>query len=293
MNHKSQLLRSALYIPASNNRALAKCSTLNADAFIFDLEDSVNSNKKGKARDSLKEFFINSNDELKNKSLFIRINHIDSEWLTMDLELVVAIKPKFVLIPKLESFSQIEHVFSRLKVAGLTNRVCIAGMIETPLGVLNVKELAKENSYIQGFILGTNDLAFRLKCEVNHGRKNLLFALRQTLLSARSFGLFCLDGVFNSFKDHDGFRKECIQSREMGFDGKTLIHPKQIKITNDIFSSSEEEIRLAKVYVKEFEKAINHGEGVAVVNGVIVEEMHYQRSLDILKKNRNLRNNSM
>ncbi len=258
-------LRSVLYIPASKARALVKAATLETDAIIFDLEDAVSPDEKVAARDLLVQALADNNYGVRTK--IVRINGLDTEWGQADAEAIQGCDIDAVLLPKVETTDQLDAL------GALVGDVPLWAMMETPRGVMNAAALA-EHPRMQGFVMGTNDLAKDLGCRYHKDRMPMLTSLQMCLLAARGAGIAAIDGVYNAFRDDDGLTDECTQGRDMGFDGKTLIHPLQLPIANAAFAPSEDEIDLAKRQIEAFEAALASGEGVAVVDGAIVENLH-------------------
>jgi (3S)-malyl-CoA thioesterase len=263
--------RSALYLPGSNDRALDKARTLAVDAILFDLEDAVAVDQKAAARDGLAAALIQGG--YGGRARIVRINGFDTEWADDDLTAIAAAKPDGILLPKVDSVADIETLDAKMSVLSGYGDTRIWAMIETPLGVLNAAQIAA-HPRMEGFVLGTNDLAKDLNTRSGVARWPLMTSLQLSLLAARAHGLVALDGVYNAFKDEDGLRAECEQGRDMGFDGKTLIHPAQVAVANVAFAPSEQEVDLAHRQIEAFEAAEAEGKGVAVVDGRIVENLH-------------------
>ncbi|WP_172299323.1 CoA ester lyase [Pseudoruegeria sp. HB172150] len=257
--------RSVLYIPGSKERALDKVRGLKADAIIFDLEDAVAADEKVNARSLLVRELEKGGYGQRGR--IVRVNALDTEWGQEDVAAVVSAKPDAILLPKVGSAADLDEL------AGLAGDIDLWAMIETPLGILHAEEIAA-HPYLTGMVMGTNDLAKDLNCRTRPDRMPLITSLQVALLAARAHGVIIVDGVYNAFKDEDGLRAECEQGRDMGFDGKTLIHPAQIDIANAAFAPSEEEIDLAQRQIDAFEAAEAEGQGVAVVDGRIVENLH-------------------
>lgn len=260
----SRPYRTALYIPGSKERALDKARTLAVDVILFDLEDAVSPDEKIPARKTLAAALAGGGYGPRLK--IVRINGLDTQWGAEDARAADAMTCDAVLLPKVNSAADVDAL------AALTDKPVWA-MMETPLGVLNAAEIAA-HPRIEGFVLGTNDLAKDIGSRTRGDREPLLTALQLCLLAARAHGIVALDGVYNAFKDEDGLRAECEQGRDMGFDGKTIIHPAQIAITNAAFGPTADEIDLARRQIAAFEAAGQQGEGVAVVDGRIVENLH-------------------
>ena len=270
--------RSVLYIPASRPRAMEKAKTLPVDAIIFDLEDAVAPDEKANARMLLRDTLTEGG--FGPRAQIVRINGFDTAWGADDLATITAAKPEAVLLPKVNSASDIEALATLLDANPETAETEIWAMMETPLGILNAAEIASAPR-MAGFVMGTNDLAKDLNAQ---SRAAMHTSLQLCLLAARAHGLTCVDGVYNAFKDEEGLAAECAEGRDFGFDGKTLIHPAQVAITNAAFAPSEAEIDLARRQIEAFDAAQARGEGVAVVDGKIVENLHVATARATLAK---------
>jgi len=264
--------RSVLYLPGARERVLEKAKGLAADALIFDLEDAVAPEDKLAARDLVCKMVQHGYGARKR---LIRVNGLDTPWGEADLEAAIAAAPDGILVPKVNGPDELQAIAARLK--GETR---LWAMMETPLGILNAREIAASTPKLEGFVMGTNDLVKELFASHTPSRAPVMTALSLCLLAARAHGLVCIDGVYNAFKDEDGLRTECQQGLEMGFDGKTLIHPAQISVTNDVFAPDATALELAKRYIEAFE----HASGVAVVDGKIVENLHVENAVRLLAK---------
>jgi (3S)-malyl-CoA thioesterase len=273
--------RSVLYIPGSKDRALEKATGLPADAIIFDLEDAVTIDEKANARQLLSEKLFTL--DYGTRAKLVRINALDTPWGAADLEAIAAVQPEAILLPKVNSAADIARLCALLDARVEFSDTKIWAMMETPLGILNAAKIAAAPR-MAGFIMGTNDLAKEMGCRFRADRLSLLSALQLCLLAARAHGLIAVDGVYNAFKDDDGLLAECTQGRDMGFDGKTLIHPLQLAIANDAFAPDAAEIALARRQIAAFDQAAARGEGVAVVDGKIVENLHIVTAKNTLSK---------
>lgn len=262
---QSRPYRSALYLPASNARALDKARDLPADAIIFDLEDAVAPAEKAAARGALRDALAR---DYGNRARIVRINGFDSEWGRDDAA-AFATGADAVLVPKVNGPADLDAV------AAVVPGTPLWAMLETAAGVLNAAAIAA-HPRLGGLVMGTNDLARELGCRDRADRLPLLPALGMCLLAARARGRVILDGVYNAFRDADGLRAECAQGRDMGFDGKTLIHPAQIDIANAVFAPTEDEIALSRRRIEAFDAALADGRGVAVLDGRIVENLHVE-----------------
>jgi (3S)-malyl-CoA thioesterase len=278
MDLRARPYRSVLYIPASRDRAMDKAKTLAADAIIFDLEDAVTIEEKAPARDGLAAQLAAGG--YGNRALIVRINGMDTPWGADDLAMVLAIGPEAVLLPKVGSADQVAAIAARLDESPACAATQIWAMMESPEGVLNAAAIARAPR-MAGFVMGTNDLAKDLGSRT---RGALHMALQHCLLAARAAGIVCIDGVYNAFKDEDGLAAECAEGRDFGFDGKTLIHPAQIAVANAAFAPTAAEMDLARRQIEAFDAAVADGQGVAVVDGRIVENLHVETARATLAK---------
>ena len=267
--------RSVLYIPGSKERALDKVRGLPADAIIFDLEDAVAPDAKVEARATLKAELDKGG--YGNRAKIVRINGFDTAWGKDDVAAFVGADIDAILMPKVDNAAQLDEL------AALIPKVDLWAMMETPLGMLNAAEIAA-HPRLKGFVMGTNDLAKELNTRFRADRLPMMGGLHLCILAARAHGVVIIDGVYNAFKDDDGLKAECDQGRDMGMDGKTLIHPAQLDIANTAFAPSEDEIDLAQRQIAAFEDAEASGQGVAVVDGKIVENLHVVTAKGILAK---------
>lgn len=275
MDTRQRPYRSALYIPGSKPRALDKARGLPVDAIIFDLEDAVSPDEKGAARTTLKEALDQGGYGARFK--IIRINGLDTGWGAEDAQAVAAMDADAVLLPKVDSPEHLDAL------AQITGDLPIWAMMETPRGILNAAAIAAHPK-LQGLVMGTNDLAKDLQCRTRADRLPMMTSLQMCLLAAKAEGVVIVDGVYNAFKDEEGLRAECEQGRDLGFDGKTLIHPAQVDIANAAFAPSDAEITLARRQIEAYEQAQASGQGVAVVDGRIVENLHVATAKEILAK---------
>lgn len=273
--------RSVLYIPGANARALEKAKTLSVDAIIFDLEDAVSSDSKEAARTLLAETLEEGG--YGQRAVIVRLNGADTAWAEADLEAIAPIGPDAILLPKVSNAAMVAEVSAKLDAYPQCADTKIWAMIETPQGVLNAAEIAAAPR-MGGFVMGTNDLAKELTTRFRPDREPLLMSLQLSLLAARGAGIVIVDGVYNAFKDEEGLAVECNQGRDMGFDGKTLIHPAQVAVANAAFAPTPEEVDLAERQIAAFEDAEAKGLGVAVVDGRIVENLHIVTARQTLGK---------
>ena len=264
--------RSVLYMPGANERALEKAKTLPADALILDLEDAVAPDAKAEAR--ARVCAAAASGDYGRKEVTIRANGLDTPWHADDLRAIAEAGPAAVVVPKINSAADVAAVERALEAGGAPSHTRIWAMLETPIAVLHAEEIATASERLSVLVLGTNDLAKELHAEHVPGRAPLVFGLSQCLLAARMAGKVILDGVYNDIKDPDGFLAECVQGRQLGFDGKTLIHPTQVEPCNDTFAPGEEELTRSRGLILAFEEAQADGRGVATYEGRMIENMH-------------------
>jgi (3S)-malyl-CoA thioesterase len=275
MTKLSRPLRSVLYIPGSKPRALDKARGLACDAIIFDLEDAVSPDEKAAARDTLAAALAEGGYGPRLR--VIRINGLDTEWGQADAEAAREMKPDAILLPKVGNPGDLEAL------AEIVGDVPLWAMMETPGAMLNAAAIAAHRS-LQCMVMGTNDLAKDLQTRFRADRLPLMTGLGLCVLAAKAQGVAIVDGVYNAFKDEDGLRAECEQGRDMGFDGKTLIHPAQLDIANAAFSPSEDEVDLARRQIDAYEAVVASGQSVAVVDGKIVENLHVATARETIAK---------
>ena len=268
--------RSVLYMPGSNVRALEKAKTLPVDGVIVDLEDSVAPEAKETARkqaaDAVKAGGFGG------REVFIRVNGVDSPWHADDLSAAARAAPDVILVPKVSSPDTLELIGRRLLDMGTDRKTRIWAMIETPLAIFNILSIAAEardsETRLSGFVMGTNDLAKDTRARLVPGRAPMLPWLSMCVAAARVHGIDILDGVYNDIGNADGFINECRQGVDLGFDGKTLIHPSQIEPCNTAFSPSPAEVDWARKMIKAFDLPENKGKGVVSIDGRMVERLH-------------------
>ncbi|MFY9758708.1 MAG: CoA ester lyase [Pseudolabrys sp.] len=268
--------RSVLYMPGSNVRALEKAKTLPVDGVIVDLEDSVAPEAKETARkqaaDAVKAGGFGG------REVFIRINGVDSPWHADDLSAAARAAPDVILVPKVSTPDTLELIGRRLLDMGTDRKTRVWAMIETPLAIFNILSIAAEardsETRLSGFVMGTNDLAKDTRARLVPGRAPMLPWLSMCVAAARVHGIDILDGVYNDIGNADGFINECRQGVDLGFDGKTLIHPSQIEPCNTAFSPSPAEVEWARKMIKAFDLPENKGKGVVSIDGRMVERLH-------------------
>lgn len=262
--------RSVLYMPSSNARALEKAKTLPVDALILDLEDAVGPDDKPAAREQACAAV--QSGEYGDRELTIRINGIGTEWHEADLTAAAQAGPAGIVVPKVDTAEEVRQLVAAMEAAGAPEHTRLWAMIETPAAIFAIREIAHASERLAAFVLGTNDLVKELQAAHVPGRGPLLTSLSLALLAGREAGIAVLDGVYNAVKDLDGFTVECEQGRDMGFDGKTLIHPGQVEICNRTFAPSEEAVAEAKGILQAWEEGA--GTGVVTYEGKMVENLH-------------------
>lgn len=267
--------RSVLYIPGSKPRALEKALGMPVDAIIFDLEDAVTPDEKINARNTLADTL--ARNDYGPRARLVRVNGLDSDWGRDDISAFVGTDIDGILVPKVNIGADIDTV------AGLIPDAPIWAMMETTQSILNAAEIAA-HPRLAGFVMGTNDLAKELMCRTPVDRAPMMTALQMCVLAARAHGVTCIDGVYNAFKDDAGLHRECEQGRDLGFDGKSLIHPAQVEIANNVFAPDADDIALANRQIAAFQDAQASGQGVAVLDGKIVENLHIVTAKAILAK---------
>jgi citrate lyase subunit beta/citryl-CoA lyase len=268
--------RSVLYMPGSNARALEKARTLAADGLILDLEDAVAPDAKEMARrqvgDAVRAGGFGA------REVVIRINGLDTPWGADDLTVAAAVKPDAILVPKVSTPDDLTTLGRRLDQLEASHNIRVFAMMETPLAVLNARDIAaaarEPLTRLAGFVMGTNDLAKDSRARIVPGRAPMMGWLMSSVAAARAFGLDILDGVFNDIANAEGFARECTEAHDMGFDGKTLIHPGQIDACNRAFSPTATEIDDARKIIAAFDLPENKGKGVVKLDGRMVERLH-------------------
>ena len=262
--------RSVLYMPSSNARALEKAKTLPVDALILDLEDAVGPDDKPAAREAACAAVASG--EYGDRELTIRINGIGTQWHDEDLAAASQAGPAGIVVPKVNSAEEVRSLVAAIEAAGAPEHTKLWAMIETPAAIFDVREIAQASDRLAVLVMGTNDLVKELQADHVPGRGPLQTALSLALLAARESGIAILDGVYNNVKDPEGFAAECAQGRDMGFDGKTLIHPGQVEVCNSTFAPSEAAVEEAKGVLQAWEDGA--GKGVVTYNGKMIENLH-------------------
>ena len=264
--------RSVLYMPSSNERALEKAKSIPSDGLILDLEDAVAPDAKPAARDAA--CAAAASGEYGAREVTIRINGIGTEWHAADIVAAAEAGPDAIVVPKVNTADQVRGLATALEWSGAPERTRLWAMIETPEAIFNVREIATADERLAVLVMGTNDLVKELYAQHVPGRAPLLTSLSMSLLAARAAGVAILDGVYNDVKDTDGFLAECQQGREMGFDGKTLIHPGQVEGANTAFAPSSEAVEEAQGILQAWEDGA--GSGVVTYNGRMIENLHVE-----------------
>ncbi len=267
--------RSVLYMPGSNARAMEKARALPADAIILDLEDAVAPDAKAAARELIVQALKQGG--FGRREVLVRINALDTAWWRDDLA-VAAAKPDAVLVPKISESEQLREVAKHLVGVRAEADIRIWAMMETPLAMLNARDIAaaarEEGTRLAGFVMGTNDLAKDTRARLLPGRAPMLPWLMNCVAAARAYSIDILDGVYNDIANAEGFAAECAQARDLGFDGKTLIHPQQIGPCNEAFSPTADEVAWARKIIAAFDLPENASKGVISVDGRMVERLH-------------------
>ena len=272
--------RSVLYLPGSNARALEKAAKLPSDCLIFDLEDAVAAASKVNAREEVTKAFRRHHYGLRER--IIRVNGLDTPWGEEDMTFAAALEPEAILFPKVSSARQVSERMERLDGIGATN-LSVWLMIETPQSIINVESIATTSSRIGALVLGTSDLVKETRARHTPERENLAFALQRSVLAARAAGIDVIDGVHLDFRNQQAFVQSCEAGRDMGFDGKTLIHPTQIEPANSAFGYSQSDREHAKQVLETWHDAQQSGKGVAELNGQLIENMHAEQAQRVME----------
>ncbi|MER2528363.1 MAG: CoA ester lyase [Candidatus Competibacter denitrificans] len=266
--------RSMLYMPGSNARALEKARTLPADSLILDLEDAVAPDSKELARQQVCEAVKAGGFGL--REIIIRVNALSTKWGYEDIAMASKSGANALLLPKVESADAIRHMESIMRANGAPDSMTIWAMMETPRSILESQRIAESTPRMGGLVMGTSDLAKELDCAHTHERLPFMSSLGLCLLAARAAGLAILDGVYLDLNDETGFEFACRQGHELGFDGKTLIHPKQVGPCNKVFTPKPTDVEWSRKIIQAHTDAAARGEGVAVVDGKLIENLHVE-----------------
>jgi citrate lyase subunit beta/citryl-CoA lyase len=279
--------RSVLYMPGSNERALEKAKTLPVDALILDLEDAVAPEAKEQARELV--CAAARSGDYGRRELTIRVNGIGTAWHDADLAAACEAGPDGIVVPKVGSADDVRQLVATMEAAGAPERTRLWAMVETPQAMLHCEEIARASDRLAVLVMGTNDLAKELRAEHVPGRQPLLTGLGLCLLAARAAGAVIIDGVYNDVKDAAGFEAECVQGRQLGFDGKTLIHPGQVEACNRVFAPSAAGVAEARELLAVWEEAQAAGQGVATHRGRLVENLHVETAREVLQTHEAIR----
>ena len=285
-NHSIRPRRSCLYMPGNKERALQKARTLPVDTLLLDLEDAVGPSAKVEARERVCETIAAGG--FGHREVVVRINGLDSAWGKDDLEAMIQARPEAILLPKVESVAMLQEAYALLQGQGAQDAIALWAMIETPLAVLNVAEIAGSagSTGLRAFVVGTNDLAKEMRLLAHRpDRQCFLYALSSVVTAARAFDLVAIDGVFNSIADEEGLEAECRQGADLGFDGKSLIHPSQIAPANAAFSPETDAVNSAREVIECFELPENAGKGVITIGGKMVELLHLEEARRLVALN--------
>lgn len=263
-------------MPGSNARAIEKARTLPVDAVVLDLEDSIAPEAKKDARQQVRAAITAGG--FGSREVVVRVNGLDTDWWLADVDMVHDVKPDAILVPKVSQPAALENLADRLMDIGADHKIKVWAMIETPTAILNVRDIAAvardTETRLSCLVIGTNDLAKEMRARIVPGRAPVLPLLVMAITAARAHHLDILDGPFNDLANAEGFASECQQARDLGFDGKTLIHPNQIAPCNAAFTPGAEEIAQARAIIAAFDLPENRNKGVIALDGRMVERMH-------------------
>ena len=268
--------RSVLFMPGSNARALDKARTLPADGLIFDLEDAVTPDAKTMAREQIAAALKLGG--YGGRELIVRINGLGTPWGVYDLAMMAKSTAHAILIPKVESAQMVQEVDKRLADTSAPASLSIWCTMETPLGILHAEEIAASSRRVECLVMGTSDLTNDLHAAHTRERLPMLTSLGFCLLAAHAFALGILDGVYLDLADDEGFAHSCVQGKELGFDGKTLIHPKTIAKANEVFAPSPDEVARSRKIIAAHAEASRAGKGITVVDGKLIENLHVENA---------------
>lgn len=268
--------RSVLYMPGANARALEKARGLAADGLILDMEDAVSPEAKDLARRQIIEAVKQGG--YGPREVVVRVNGLNTPWGVDDVAAVSNIGADAILFPKVESPEQVHAAVTALDEAGAPADLPLWMMAETPRGILNIDAIAGCHPRLAVIVMGTSDLAKEMRVRHTPERSGFIAALSLCVMAARAHGLDILDGVYLDLGDETGFHAACEQGRDLGFDGKTLIHPKQLQAANEVFAPAAKDVENARIIIEAWEQARAEGKGVAVVNGRLVENLHVEEA---------------
>jgi len=276
MTVRARPRRSVLYMPGSNARALEKGRSLPADALILDLEDAVAPDAKETARQQIVEALATGGYGA--REIIVRVNGFDSPWGVDDVAAIAPTQADAILLPKVETAAMVRDLEARMDAAGAPAAMGIMCMMETPLGMLNAQEIAAASQRVTCLVMGTSDLVKDLQAEHTPERLPVLTSLGLCILAARAYGKAIVDGVHLDLSDDAGFADQCRQGKELGFDGKTLIHPKTVAKANEVFAPSGEEVAWSHKIITAHAEATAAGQGVVVVDGKLIENLHVENA---------------
>jgi citrate lyase subunit beta/citryl-CoA lyase len=277
--HEFRPRRSVLYMPGANARALEKARNIDCDSVIFDLEDAVSVDAKDSARDQV--LAAVKQGGYGHRECVVRVNGLDTQWGEADVQAFAGSNVDAILFPKLESSRQMAEIVACVDAAG-GQHLPLWIMVETPTGILDVRSVAESCERVRCLVMGTSDLVKELRAQHTESRSNLSYALQHCVLVARSLGIDVLDGVHLDFRNQETLRSACNQARDMGFDGKTLIHPSQVEIANDVFGYGLDAVKHAQAVIAVWAEAQTAGQGVAVLDGQLVENLHVAEAQRVL-----------
>ena len=272
--------RSALFMPGNNIRAISKSKTLPCDVVILDLEDAVGSDKKHQSRETVRDSLLDGG--FGSREIAVRVNALGTVFHADDLSAFRDVPLNAIVLPKAEHKHELKQLGEQMDLLGFNPEIELWLMAETPTGVLNIRELCNAHPRVNAVLLGTSDLGKCLQLPQDHQRTGLLHALSHCLLAAREAEINILDGVFLDLQSPELFEAQCKQGKILGFDGKILIHPSQIEKANDIFAPSNAEIIKARAIVKAWKVAIADGDGLCVLEGRLVENLHVEEAKRVL-----------
>ncbi len=272
MSKTARPRRSVLYMPGSNARALEKGRTLAADGLILDLEDAVAPDAKEMARQQIGAALKAGGYGA--RELIVRVNGLESPWGYDDIVAAAGFGADAILLPKVESAGAVHQAETIMEASGAPQALSVWCMMETPLGMLHAEEIAEASPRVGALVMGTSDLAKELYAAHTRDRLPMITSLGLCMLAARAAGIAILDGVHLDLGDDEGFAYSCRQGKELGFDGKTLIHPKTIDVANEVFGPSEEEVEWSRTIIAAHAEAEKDGKGIVVVDGKLIENLH-------------------
>lgn len=281
MNDSVRPRRSVLYMPGSNARALEKAQTLPADGFIFDLEDAVGPDAKDAAREAVAEAMRTR--DYGRRERIVRVNALSTPWGYQDVVRASTCGADAILIPKVESADTVRQTVAIMNASGAPATMAVWCMMETPFGILHAEPIAASSPRLEVLVMGTSDLTKDLHASHTRDRLPQLGGLAISLLAARAYGLGIIDGVHLDLNDDEGFEHSCVQGRDLGFDGKTLIHPKTIETANRVFAPSQAELAWASKIAEAHDRARSDGKGVVVVDGKLIENLHVEAARRTLR----------